>query len=591
MSRISFEPLPQVDIMARKWDERKAARAEAKLQANIQAKLAIGAVGDKYEQEADQVAAQVVQKINVPENIQRHEEEGIQAKSLEFVQRVEEEDEELQMKPLSESIQRVEEEDEELQMRPILQRRGLAGGGDASEELESSIQQARGGGQSLDPDLQVKMGQAMGADFSGVKVHTDATADMLNRSINARAFTTGSDIFFRQGEYNPNSTEGKRLIVHESTHTIQQGAIPALQAKPNVSQKQQGFNGQKTTLFYPDEIQIKPQLLQRETLLQLAPWENVPAKFRTKNDDAEPSEYNVTSKTYQRYAPINLLEKREAMNQVYHAGERSFVYISPSDSRKLMNSLRSPVEASLIGSDKVSFIEKPKTDQKILTVSQELFRADIKPQNGYWVFDMDCDADGVVNNRHPGHPVMDLNKPLPTLDNPDILKKKLNSLINSPGISKAKPNPPINNPGISKGKPNPPINKPGVSNPIALDPKSFTSVFNFLSDKSDRMPFTGDALKSKLTFGAKFKSLIGKTSTFNQIINKLDEYHATATSDLNSADKLLPNLLKLSEEWKVKHLKAAETDTDLESKLHTLNTMEAMICEYLHKKNSQNNPQ
>jgi hypothetical protein len=124
VSKISFAPLPQVDIMARKWDERKAARAEAKLQANIQAKLAIGAVGDKYEQEADQVAAQVVQKINVPEPVQRHEEEEIQAKSLGSVQRVEEEDEELQMKPLSESIQRVEKADKDHELTHVVQQGG-----------------------------------------------------------------------------------------------------------------------------------------------------------------------------------------------------------------------------------------------------------------------------------------------------------------------------------------------------------------------------------------------------------------------------------------------------------------------------------
>ncbi|NEP28586.1 DUF4157 domain-containing protein, partial [Moorena sp. SIO3I6] len=40
--------------------------------------------------------------------------------------------------------------------------------------------------------------------------------------IQARAFTTGKDIFFRQGEYNPGSQEGKKLIAHELTHVVQQ---------------------------------------------------------------------------------------------------------------------------------------------------------------------------------------------------------------------------------------------------------------------------------------------------------------------------------------------------------------------------------
>ena len=66
----------------------------------------------------------------------------------------------------------------------------------------------------------------MGADFSGVKVHTDAQADQLNQSIQAKAFTTGQDIFFRQGAYQPGSRGGQELLAHELTHTIQQGGTP-----------------------------------------------------------------------------------------------------------------------------------------------------------------------------------------------------------------------------------------------------------------------------------------------------------------------------------------------------------------------------
>ncbi|MEE3719918.1 DUF4157 domain-containing protein [Tumidithrix elongata RA019] len=222
LENISFQPRPQANVMARKWEGIRAAY-QAK---QVQAKLAIGAVGDKYEQEADQVASQVVQTINTPENVQREDEEQVQTKPLESIQREEapeEEDEELQMKPLSDSIQRDEApEEEELQMKPMLQRREAVNGGDASEELESSIQQAKGSGQPLDPNLQEKMGQAMGADFSSVKVHTDSQSDQLNQSIQARAFTTGQDVFFRKGSYNPSSTDGQELIAHELTHVVQQ---------------------------------------------------------------------------------------------------------------------------------------------------------------------------------------------------------------------------------------------------------------------------------------------------------------------------------------------------------------------------------
>jgi hypothetical protein len=66
------------------------------------------------------------------------------------------------------------------------------------------------------------MEQAFGADFSGVKVHTDGQSDQLNQSIQARAFTTGQDIFFRQGQYEPGSKGGQELLAHELTHVVQQ---------------------------------------------------------------------------------------------------------------------------------------------------------------------------------------------------------------------------------------------------------------------------------------------------------------------------------------------------------------------------------
>ena len=199
----------------------------------IQAKLNIGEPNDKYEKEADNTASKVVQQINSPtqdKSVQRQEsmeeEDELQMKPVSSIQRDEaiEEEDELQMKPIS-KIQReesIEEEEDELQMKSLVQRRENIGGGEASTDLELSIQSARGSGQSLDAGLQAKMGQAMGADFSGVKVHTDSQSDQLNKSIQAKAFTSGQDVFFRQGEYTPSSKGGQELIAHELTHVVQQ---------------------------------------------------------------------------------------------------------------------------------------------------------------------------------------------------------------------------------------------------------------------------------------------------------------------------------------------------------------------------------
>jgi 5-methylcytosine-specific restriction endonuclease McrA len=60
-----------------------------------------------------------------------------------------------------------------------------------------------------------------------VRVHADAGADKLNRSLRSSAFTTGRDIFFRRGAYLPDSARGTALLAHEVTHVLQQGAAPA----------------------------------------------------------------------------------------------------------------------------------------------------------------------------------------------------------------------------------------------------------------------------------------------------------------------------------------------------------------------------
>ena len=92
------------------------------------------------------------------------------------------EEEQVQAKSISDTIQREEVApfEEELQMSPMLQRQGQ-GGMAATPDLETSINQARGGGMPLAENLQRSMGKAMGADFSGVKVHTDSQSDQLNQ--------------------------------------------------------------------------------------------------------------------------------------------------------------------------------------------------------------------------------------------------------------------------------------------------------------------------------------------------------------------------------------------------------------------------
>ncbi|MES0491951.1 MAG: DUF4157 domain-containing protein [Leptospirales bacterium] len=223
----------------------------------LQRKLNIGPANDKYEQEADAVADKVVslnepptgsgdslgnsppgetQQISrksVAESItplQREsapEEEEAQGKSLQREAAPEEEDvqkasakedEELKGKFLQRKCASCEKEEAQAK---FLQKKST-GSTPASSSIESSINTARGGGRSLSPGERSYYEPRFGASFAGVKIHTDSKAAQLSRSVNARAFTVGNEVFFGAGEYSPNTVQGKRLMAHELTHTVQQ---------------------------------------------------------------------------------------------------------------------------------------------------------------------------------------------------------------------------------------------------------------------------------------------------------------------------------------------------------------------------------
>ena len=101
--------------------------------------------------------------------------------------------------------------------------------GDRSEpelppDFHLGLDRQAGKGRAIDPDTKRIMDSAFQTDFHAVKIHTDPDAAELSRSIHARAFTHGADIFFDAGEYRPETPEGQHLLAHELTHTLQQGA-------------------------------------------------------------------------------------------------------------------------------------------------------------------------------------------------------------------------------------------------------------------------------------------------------------------------------------------------------------------------------
>lgn len=173
--------------------------------------LTIGEPNDPYEREADRVAAEVVQRLHRPAPVVTSEagEEQVQRQVVPSLQG-------------REIFRKV--------WGPVRRSDGIVSGA-ASPEFESGLRAARSGGRPLDGGFREKVEPLMGQDFSGVRVHTDGRADALSRSIQAKAFTTGSDVFFRKGEYAPGSRGGQELLAHELTHVGQQPKRPRIRRK------------------------------------------------------------------------------------------------------------------------------------------------------------------------------------------------------------------------------------------------------------------------------------------------------------------------------------------------------------------------
>lgn len=155
----------------------------------VQTKLKISEPGDKYEQEADRIADEVMR---MPEpSVQRQVEPG-------------EEEEMVRRKAIANSMSPLSQEPDTSEVPVIVH-----------EVLRSP-------GQPLDAATRFFMEPRFGHDFSQVQVHTDAKAATSARALNARAYTVGQTIVFGAGQYSPGTHVGYQLLAHELTHTLQQ---------------------------------------------------------------------------------------------------------------------------------------------------------------------------------------------------------------------------------------------------------------------------------------------------------------------------------------------------------------------------------
>ena len=142
----------------------------------LQPALAVSDVGDRYEQEADRVATQVLAS------------KGASIKGSH-----------LQIQRYSGAAQ-----------EPSI----------STPKSVESVLSAKG--VPLNPNVREDMEQRFGYDFSSVRLHLGSTAKASATELNAQAYTVGHDIVFGPGQYAPETFQGRRLIAHELTHVIQQ---------------------------------------------------------------------------------------------------------------------------------------------------------------------------------------------------------------------------------------------------------------------------------------------------------------------------------------------------------------------------------
>lgn len=171
----------------------------------IPPRLKVSRPGDEYEQEADKIAEQVMRmpSSDSPIPITNVKKRTVDGKcSTCGTEKEGEEKMEISRKPLS--IYSLEPD----------------------EQVGKEINNIRSSsGHSIDASAKGFMESRFGYNFSSVKIHTDESAARSANSVNARAYTIGNDVVFGEGQYRPNTQEGRMLLAHELTHVVQQNTM------------------------------------------------------------------------------------------------------------------------------------------------------------------------------------------------------------------------------------------------------------------------------------------------------------------------------------------------------------------------------
>jgi hypothetical protein len=189
----------------------------------IQPKLTVGAPNDKYEQEADRVADQVVQMSNSQSSMESPGRRSNLPLNIQRLNRSEVEP--LHRQVMDETKKKKKEEGGTAKTLQAKEQGGQTP--EVTAGLETQLRGSQGKGQPLPKETRSFMELQFGHDFSQVRVHSDSQAADMNKGLNAQAFTYRHDVFFGTGGYNPTSVTGKRLLAHELTHVVQQTGAEA----------------------------------------------------------------------------------------------------------------------------------------------------------------------------------------------------------------------------------------------------------------------------------------------------------------------------------------------------------------------------
>ena len=308
---------------------------------SIQTKLTIGQPNNKYEQEADRVADQVMR---MPENatvrrqapaVRADKENLIQRQTLEEIKEEEEEEPYLYGKepeesfPILESVdtQDADElgEDEEEELLLPKSNSGMAP--QLTPGIARDIHSIKGTGQPLPASERAFFEPRFGRDFSHVRVHTDNRAARTAQSINARAFTLGRDVVFGGGQYSPGTNSSRRLLAHELTHVVQQNGggqvrrrSPASVLTKLLNLQRHGGNHAIQQLVVQRQELVPPTRLEEleKTAGRTREQENDLAKFfashlkgkKPKNKYQGSKAVQAAAKALAKYKPVKNLAKK-----------------------------------------------------------------------------------------------------------------------------------------------------------------------------------------------------------------------------------------------------------------------------------------